>query len=259
MIEQAVIFAGGRGERLRPLTDHLPKPMAPILGVPFLDYLLGLLDRAGIKRVLLLVGYKHEVIQARYRDLKKDDFSVEWSIGGEDDLTGRRLLNAFDRLERRFLLLYGDNYWPLRLQPMCDEFRKTNAQLMTTVFGNRQGTAEYGFENNVELAADGRVVRYDKSRKSPGLNGVDIGFFLVERSCLDPNVRENVSFEEAILPPLVGAETVYAYRTDEQYHYITTCEDLTRFEGVVRETGIAPLSWENRSDEATRDGDAQAR
>ena len=39
-VDQAVIFAGGRGERLRPLTDHLPKPMAPVNGVPFLDYLI---------------------------------------------------------------------------------------------------------------------------------------------------------------------------------------------------------------------------
>lgn len=249
MIEQAVIFAGGKGERLRPLTDHLPKPMAPVLGVPFLDYLLGLLESQGIKRVLLLVGYKHDVIRARYRNLRKDDFSVELSIGGEEDLTGRRLLNAFDRLESRFLLLYGDNYWPLRLAPMCDVFHETGATLTTTVFGNRQGTAEYGFENNVEVAADGRVLRYDKSRQSAGLNGVDIGFFLVERSCLDPTIRENVSFEEAILPPLVAARRVFAYRTDEQYHYITTREDLERFEDVVRATEIAPLSWGHRPDE----------
>lgn len=258
MIEQAVIFAGGKGERLRPLTDHLPKPMAPILGVPFLDYLLGLLECQGIKRVLLLVGYKHEVIRARYRDLNKPNFSVDVSVGTEEDLTGRRVLNAFDRLDDRFLLLYGDNYWPLRLEPMCAAFRKTKAKLMTTVFGNRHGTAEYGFENNVEVGSDGRVLRYDKTRTSAGLNGVDIGFFLVERSCLDPTIRENVSFEEALLPPLVAAKSVFAYRTDEQYHYITTGEDLERFEGVVRETGITPLSWGNRTGEATRDGAAKA-
>ena len=39
-ITQAVILAGGRGERLRPLTDNIPKPMAPINGTPFLDYLI---------------------------------------------------------------------------------------------------------------------------------------------------------------------------------------------------------------------------
>ncbi|MCC6848787.1 MAG: NTP transferase domain-containing protein [Deltaproteobacteria bacterium] len=252
MIEQAVILAGGRGERLKPLTDHVPKPMAPILGVPFLDYLLALLEQRAIKRVLLLVGYKHEVIQERYGTLRKDGFSVEFSIGGEEDLTGRRVLNAFDRLESRFLLLYGDNYWPLRLEPMWDLYRRTNARLVATVFRNRQGTAEYGFENNVQVGSDGRVLRYDKSRKSPALNGVDIGFFLVEKSCLDPRMIENVSFEETILPPLVGMKDVFAYQTDEEYHYITTLDDLRRFEVVVREAGIMPLSWTNPVGEEMR-------
>lgn len=252
MIEQAVILAGGRGERLKPLTDHVPKPMAPILGIPFLDYLLALLEQEGITRVLLLVGYKHEVIQARYAALRKPGFSVELSIGGAEELTGRRILNAFDRLERRFLLLYGDNYWPLRLEAMSNLFRSTNARLLATVFGNRRGTAEYGFENNVEVGPDGRVVRYDKSRKSAALNGVDIGFFLVEKSGLDPEIRGNVSFEETILPPLVARREVVAFQTDEQYHYITTLEDLRRFEAAVRETGIAPLAWEHPPDEEPR-------
>jgi D-glycero-D-manno-heptose 1,7-bisphosphate phosphatase len=243
MIEQAVILAGGKGERLRPLTDQVPKPMAPVLGTPFLDYLLGLLEREGIKRVLLLLGYKHEVIRARYEALRKESFSVGFSIGREEDLTGRRVLNAFEQLDDRFLLLYGDNYWPLRLGAMWDLYRKTEARLTTTVFTNRHGTAEYGFENNVEVAADGRVLRYDKSRRSAGLNGVDIGFFLVEKSSLDPRVRENVSFEETILASLVAAKSVFAFQTDEQYHYLTTRDDLRRFERTVRDTGIVPLSF----------------
>lgn len=256
MIEQAVILAGGKGERLRPITDHLPKPMAPILGVPFLDYLLGLLKQAGIKRVLLLAGYKSEVLRERYRSLAGGDFAVELAIGGDEDLTGRRVLDAFDRLERRFLLLYGDNYWPLDLRAMWDFYRATGARLTTTVFRNRRGTAEYGFENNVEVASDGRVLRYDKSRKSERLNGVDIGFFLVDKTCLDPKIDANVSFEETILPPLVEAKCVFAFETDEQYHYITTVDDLRRFERTVRETGIAPLSWKKPPDGDTRGGAA---
>lgn len=256
MIEQAVILAGGKGERLKPVTDHLPKPMAPVLGVPFLDYLLGLLKQAGIKRVVLLVGYKNEVIRERYRAVGDPDFSVDFSVGREEDLTGRRVLDAFDRLESRFLLLYGDNYWRLDLQAMCDLYRKTGARLTTTVFRNRQGTAEYGFENNVEVGPDGRVLRYDKSRTSARLNGVDIGFFLVDKTCLDPTIRDNVSFEEAILPPLVEAKSVFAYETDEQYHYITTADDLRRFERTVHETGIAPLSWKKPAGEDTRGGAA---
>ena len=60
---QAVVFCGGLGSRLRPLTDNLPKPMAPILDKPFLEYLLQQLAAQGIKRFVLLVGYLSEIIQ----------------------------------------------------------------------------------------------------------------------------------------------------------------------------------------------------
>ncbi|MEE9118441.1 MAG: sugar phosphate nucleotidyltransferase, partial [Calditrichia bacterium] len=65
-IKQAVILAGGQGTRLRPLTNGLPKPLAPVNGIPFLDYLLSCLIDVGIVHVVLLVGYKAEKIMNRY-------------------------------------------------------------------------------------------------------------------------------------------------------------------------------------------------
>ena len=60
---QAVILAGGRGTRLRPLTDTRPKPMVEILGKPFLEYQVEQLRDQGFKRILLLLGYLPEVVQ----------------------------------------------------------------------------------------------------------------------------------------------------------------------------------------------------
>jgi mannose-1-phosphate guanylyltransferase len=54
--QQAVIFCGGLGSRLRPLTETLPKPMAPVLDKPFLEYLLVQLEEQSIKRFVLLTG-----------------------------------------------------------------------------------------------------------------------------------------------------------------------------------------------------------
>ena len=140
-INQAVIFAGGRGERLRPLTDHLPKPMAPVNGVPFLDYLIKTLEDAGIKKILFLLGYRAETIVNRYGKGLPCGVKVEYSIGTAEDLTGRRLLNAYPYLEDRFLLLYGDNYWPIEIDRMTALFENNNAAAMTTVFSNKQGSA----------------------------------------------------------------------------------------------------------------------
>ena len=50
MINQAVILAGGKGKRLFPLTKNLPKPMAPVNGIPFLSYLIQNLKKVGFKK-----------------------------------------------------------------------------------------------------------------------------------------------------------------------------------------------------------------
>lgn len=91
-IQQAVIFAGGRGERLRPLTNNIPKPMAPIFGLPFLDYLIYSIYQIGIKNILILLGYKADVIVERYKFMQ--NINIEFSSGVEKDETGRRVLNA---------------------------------------------------------------------------------------------------------------------------------------------------------------------
>ena len=62
MIKQAVILAGGKGTRLLPLTKNLPKPMVPINNIPFLSYLIYYLRQKGIKKILILVGYKYKKI-----------------------------------------------------------------------------------------------------------------------------------------------------------------------------------------------------
>ena len=60
---EAIILAGGLGTRLRPVVPDLPKPLAPIGGRPFLEYLLDYWEAQGIKRFILSVGYKHNAIR----------------------------------------------------------------------------------------------------------------------------------------------------------------------------------------------------
>jgi NDP-sugar pyrophosphorylase family protein len=243
-IDQAVIFAGGRGERLRPLTDYLPKPMAPVNGVPFLDYLIKTIEDAGISKILFLLGHCAQTIVNRYGEYLPSGIQVEYSIGTAEDLTGRRLLNAYSYLDDRFLLLYGDNYWPIEKEQMSALFESKEASALTTVFSNKQGTAEYGYENNVEVGSDAYVIEYDKKRVSKRLNGVDIGYFIIEKSTLDPKMTGNISFEETILASLAKERRLLAHVTDRQYYYITNMESLRNFEQVVQKEGFIPISLE---------------
>jgi NDP-sugar pyrophosphorylase family protein len=228
---QVVILAGGRGERLRPLTDSIPKPMAPINGRPFLDYLLTALADAGFSEAVFLLGYRGEVIKERY----KKNFGIQtiFSFGSTADQTGRRLTNAHPLLDERFLLVYGDNYWPLDVQAMWAQYCTIGAAVQTTVFANLEGTGEYGFQNNVLVDAGNRVRLYDKSRRNNHCNGVDIGFFIVDKRVVSPEKKDNWSFEEDLLPELISKGELSAYVTQKQYYYITDISALKHFENVV--------------------------
>jgi len=246
-IKQAVILAGGRGERLRPLTDDLPKPLAPINGIPFLDYLMESIIQVGIKRILILLGYRSDMIIDRYRQpFYNNEVQIEFSVGRLEDQTGTRLLNAYELLDKTFLLLYGDNYWPIEWDNIIALYKRKNAKVMTTVFSNRTGTGEYGKQNNIKVGADGFVEYYDKSRQSKNLNGVDIGYFIVTKNILKPQRKENISFEEDILPELISQRQLTAYITDTQYYYITNIESLKTFEVYAKQNDIQTLTQRDK-------------
>ena len=242
-IKQAVILAGGSGVRLRPLTLDMPKPLASVCGVPFLDYLIQSIAEVGIDKILLLVGYKNEMIIQQYGDSLPNGIKIEYSIGTVEDETGRRLLNAYDLLDEHFLLMYGDNYWPINLPEIKEVYIRSNVKMLTTVFGNNNGTGEYGFENNIEVGEDCIVRNYDKSRKSEGLNGVDIGYFIVRKESLDPTLKGNISFEKDIFAIMVQEQEVAAHVTNTQYYYITDINSLKNFESFATENNIQRIYW----------------
>ncbi|MBL11051.1 MAG: hypothetical protein CL402_11155 [Acidiferrobacteraceae bacterium] len=238
-MKQAVILAGGRGVRLRPITEKIPKPIAPINGIPFLDYLINSVRIAGFSNILLLLGYKGQLIRKRYENVR--NLHIDFHQGTEDDDTGRRLLNAHHLLDDTFLLMYGDNYWPIEIDQILEQAGRNRGQASTTVFSNVDGTGEYGYANNIAVASDGRVLRYDKTRSSSLLNGVDIGYFYVPKNLLDTKITTNVSFERHILPDLITAHLLTAYITHTQYYYITDLQSLNQFAQTVQKKDFAPL------------------
>ena len=67
---ETIILAGGFGTRLQKVVKELPKPMASINDRPFLEYLMNYLKNYGIKRVILSLGYKHEIIKNHFQNIK---------------------------------------------------------------------------------------------------------------------------------------------------------------------------------------------
>ncbi|MBF0216033.1 MAG: NTP transferase domain-containing protein [Candidatus Omnitrophica bacterium] len=226
-MKQAVILAGGRGSRLGALTDLCPKPMVMVNGYPFLRHLILMLKDRGISDIVILVGYLGGKIMEYFSDGSTLGLTIRYSSGAVDMETGTRLKNAAELLEDKFLLLYCDNYWPLDLDRMTEFYDRSGALFMTTVYNNTDGRGEYGYENNIMLDKEGFVVKYDKQRREKGLNGVDIGFFVLDKKILEFIPDGNISFEKDVLPVIAAKRLLAAYRTDAGYYYITTERDLT--------------------------------
>ena len=237
---QAVILAGGLGKRLHPLTKSIPKPLAPVNNVPFLDYIIQLLIDNNFKKILILVGYKKNLIIERYKNLKA--IKVQFSFAETFHDTGSRLLRSKELLDDYFMLLYGDNYFPFQLLKLKSNFIKKNALVTTTVFNNVKGTGEYGWRNNIEVDKNGKVISYNKDANNSSANGVDIGFFLVSKKALNFKIKDNISFENNILLDLIKKEKLYAYCTNKQYYYVTNFESLKNFEKIVIKKKIKNLN-----------------
>lgn len=227
MIRQAVILAGGEGKRLRPLTLTTPKPLILIHGKPFAEYLIALLKRNSIEEIVFLTGYLGEQFPATLGDGSRFGLSIRYSDSPVDDDTGTRLKKAEGMLDETFLLLYGDNYWPLDLSALLSHHEQARAAATVTVY-ERQESEEK--KNNIGIT-EGMVTTYDKKRQTRGLTGVDIGFFILERSALDLLPEGNVNFETSVLPALIEKKSLAGFSTRHPYWGLT---DIERLPGVER-------------------------
>ena len=219
---QAVVLAGGRGRRLSPLTDTRPKPMLEFHGRPFLSYLLELLREQGFERVLLLLGYRAEAVQAYCGDGSRWNLSIDYVVSDVEDDTGRRLQRALPRLEPAFLLMYCDNYWPMRFDAMWQRYVATGAEALLTVYNNRDRVTR----DNVQVDQNGYIVVYDKERRMGNLQGVEIGFGIFRRETVERLPEDNVSFERVVYPQLAAARTLQAFVIGHRYYSLSSHERL---------------------------------
>jgi D-glycero-D-manno-heptose 1,7-bisphosphate phosphatase len=229
-VKQAVILAGGLGTRLGDLTKSVPKPMVLVNERPFLEYLIELLKENGIEEIVLLLGYLSDVISDHFGDGSAFGIKITYSMGAVEDDTGARIRNAKDLLDDVFLLMYCDNYWPLNLEKLL-AFRDQLEVLATvTVYTNKDNFTR----NNMLVDEDGFVVTYDRSRTDPDLNGVDIGYFLMDKKIVDMMPEENFNIADVTIPQLVEMRQLRGYRTDHRYYSIGYPERIPITEEFLR-------------------------
>ena len=196
---EAIVLVGGLGTRLGELTKHKPKPMLLIRGVPFLERLLVHLKGVGISRVILAVGYKREVVESYFRDVKADLPDIVYSVESAPLGTGGAIAQALNYINvANVFVLNGDSYLDLDYKGMHDAHCAGNADITLASYFIKHAD-RYGV---MQVTENGDVVSFqEKSAVAEGLINGGIYIMNVARlnaifNMLDKNV---FSFEESVI------------------------------------------------------------
>lgn len=107
MTIKAIVLAAGEGKRLRPFTETMPKVMLPVANKPLLEYVIDAIRKNGIEEVIVVVGYKKEVIMEYFKDYQ--DIKFSYVIQDRQLGTAHALLQAKKQIKDQFIVLAGDN------------------------------------------------------------------------------------------------------------------------------------------------------
>ncbi len=157
----ALILAAGRGERLRPLTDDLPKPLLPVGGRPLIDYLIEALARAGVRQLVVKLSWHADQLR-RHLGGQRHDVSIAFSEEGPVPMeTGGGIHHA--------LPLLGDApFWVVNGDIACD-YRYTPPALPPDALAHLILVANPPHNPAGDFALDGALVRVPSADRNPGL------------------------------------------------------------------------------------------
>lgn len=132
---KAIILAGGRGKRLRPITDYVPKPLVPIKNIPIIEWQLKYLKKFGIGEVIICTGYKQEMIE-NHLNMKDIGIKIKFSIEKSPLGTGGAIKKAGKMIkDKSFFVINGDTITNIDLKKLATKKNVIAAIELRTKYG----------------------------------------------------------------------------------------------------------------------------
>ncbi len=165
------ILAGGMATRLGAIASRIPKSLVQVGGEPFISHQLRLLQKNGVRSVVLCVGHLGGMIESAVGDGSAWEMRVRYSLDGPVPLgTGGALSKALPLLGDAWFVLYGDSYLAVDYAAVADAFERSGMPALMTIYENR------GAWDRSNVAFDGdRITTYDKHGAASDLRFIDYG------------------------------------------------------------------------------------
>lgn len=225
-VKQAIILAGGKGERLRPLTNDRPKAMVEIMGHPIMSYALGWLKKFGVEHVAVSCGYQYEVMQKFFGDGSTFDLKLDYLVEDKPLGRGGGMKNAMRFLcpDRPVLAFNGDMITSLSIEELYDFHVESRpyATVVTTPLKSPYGIVDINSENSIT-----------GFREKPELPfWINAGIYILDPKIVDllPDVGEH---EEQTFPQLASSGGLKAFKSRYFWRTVDTMKDLTELKSEL--------------------------
>jgi len=225
MIKEAVLLAGGFGTRLQKAVPDLPKPMAPINGRPFIEYVLDYLIKHQVRKFILSVGYKHEAF-ANYFAEDYKGCSVLFSVEQEPLGTGGGIRKAFQFAEGSdVLVLNADTLFRIDIAALSALHKKTNADL-TIALRKMDDVRRYG---SVEIDENMRITGFSEKNIKSGVGYINGGVYLFKKDFFDHcQLPDKFSLEKDCLEKYYTTLNIYGFPSKGYFLDIGIPEDYEK-------------------------------
>ena len=182
---KAIILAGGRGKRLRPITDYIPKPLVPIKNMPIIEWQLKYLKKFGVDEVIICTGYKQEMVE-NYLNVKKLGIKIKYSIEKTPLGTGGAIKKAGKLIkEKSFFVINGDTITNIDLKKLSKKQNSIASIELQTKFGI------------LEISND-KIINFKEKKEIPD-TWMNAGIYHLEKNILK-DLPDKGDIEKTVFP-----------------------------------------------------------
>jgi D-glycero-alpha-D-manno-heptose 1-phosphate guanylyltransferase len=233
MIQTAIILAGGFSTRLQSVVKDVPKPMAPVNGIPFLNYQLNYLKHFGIKEVIISTGHLAEKISSRYK-FHFNGMKISYSHEEEALGTGGGIRLALEKSsEKTVLVLNGDSFFDADL----NLFYKMHTEKRSNVSLSLRKVPDASRYGGIETNANNKIISFKEKNgiSQPGL--INAGIYILEKDLYLQSTPPDINFsiEKDFFENQLNKIPIYGFEFNGYFIDIGIPEDYIKAQNDFKE------------------------
>ncbi len=217
---KAIILAGGRGKRLRPITDYVPKPLIPIKNIPIIEWQIKYLKKFGISEIIVCSGYKTKMIE-NYLNNKKLGIKITFSVEDKPLGTGGAIKKAGKKIkDKSFLVINGDIITNIDLKKVIKKENSIASIQLRTKFGILQTDND-------------KIIKFEEKKEITEL-WMNAGIYHLDKETLKelPTVGD---IEKTLFPDYAKKEKLSTIKfTKSKWYSIDSFKDIEECSLVIK-------------------------